>query len=303
MEKKELTEEEKEFIMALGKGPLRDNVELLKEIRLQILNGKTIEEIRNSFLSHLNHNPSSAVIMKVPEQEMREEPYTDKQNPNRNVRAEPEEEESLHEDIPDIHTQECEMENVSMATLETPIFEENQENKETLTPSEDFVTVQENEQDELKEQSPEPEEQSMEPEEQNSEQENSQQYDEVLRDIVSLKEEIQDMKIQNRQLEEEVKSLNRKILEIVESKREERQVPKPSKKSFFSFLPERKSDNYILRLLSNPKFTTEQITEIRLGVEADLDERQIKSFAKPELSCRQMKEIRLLYEMQNKKVK
>lgn len=62
-----------------------------------------------------------------------------------------------------------------------------------------------------------------------------------------------------------------------------------------------RAQDYIIKLFSNPKFTAEQIAEIRLGLEADLDEAQIKSYAKQEISARQMKEIRMLYELQNRK--
>lgn len=70
---------------------------------------------------------------------------------------------------------------------------------------------------------------------------------------------------------------------------------------FTRFLKRNHSEDYIIRLFSNPKFTAEQISEIRLGIEADLSESQIKSYAKQELTVRQMKEIRMLYEMQNEK--
>ncbi len=108
-------------------------------------------------------------------------------------------------------------------------------------------------------------------------------------------------------LEEENRRLR---AELEKTKNEIRAAPFPSspmpeKKAHkiapLKFWRKRTSQNYIIKLFSNPKFTAEQISEIRMGLEADLDETQIKSYARQEISARQMKEIRMLYELQNRK--
>lgn len=78
-------------------------------------------------------------------------------------------------------------------------------------------------------------------------------------------------------------------------------APKTEMLKFWKKNKKGRPQDYIIKLFSNPKFTAEQIAEIRLGLEADLDEAQIKSYAKQEISARQMKEIRMLYELQNRK--
>lgn len=282
---KELGEKEKKYIMQLATSGKLNDVKLLDKIRMELLNGKTIEEVERTYLGSGDKLASQEIEREQPEteslenikcaektEEIHEEAYSDKKNPNQRARAEPkaDAEENLQET--ELHEQlkEQELTNENMAYSEPELFEE----LDTPAPSikEDSIPVQV--------------ESRMEEE------------------IKILKEEITQLKERNRQVEEAIENWKKEVLEMQKPEIEKVSVPKPPKRKWFHFWKaESKSNNYIIRLLSNPKFTTEQIMEIRLAVEADLDEMQIKSFAKVEVPSRQMKEIRLLYETQNKKIK
>lgn len=123
--------------------------------------------------------------------------------------------------------------------------------------------------------------------------------------------EIAMLKEENRKLKEDlqqsaIRAAPISVSPIPVNRRTEIMLPMPEKKThrrgiFWKLLKKDISQNYIVKLFSNPKFTAEQIAEIRLGLESDLNESQIKSYARQEISARQMKEIRMLYELQNRK--
>lgn len=278
---KELGEKEKKYIMQLATSGILNDVKNLDKIRQELLNGKTIEEVERTYFGNGDKLTSQDTEREQPEteteplenitcaektEEIHEEAYSDKKNPNQRARAEPKAE--AEEKLQETELQEQESTDENMAYSEPEVFEE--PDIPAPSPKEDSIPVQA--------------ESRMEEE------------------IKTLKEEITQLKERNRQVEDIIEKWKREVLEMQKPEKEKVPVPKPPKRKRFHFW-KAKSDNYIIRLLSNPKFTTEQIIEIRLAVEADLDEMQIKSFAKVEVPARQMKEIRLLYETQNKKIK
>ncbi|MCI8408958.1 MAG: hypothetical protein HFJ09_06760 [Lachnospiraceae bacterium] len=287
---KELGEKEKKYIMQLATSGILNDVKVLDKIRLELLNGKTIEEVEHTYFGNGDKLASQEIERNQPEteplenitcaektEEIHEEAYSDKKNPNQRARAEPkadvEAEENLEETELQEQLKEQELTNENMAYSEPAVLEE----PDTPAPSkkEDFIPVQ------VKKEEPQ---------------------NRMEEEIETLKEEITRLKERNRQVEVTIENWKREVLEMHKLEKEKVSVPKPPKRKWFQFWKAKsKSDNYIIRLLSNPKFTTEQIMEIRLAVEADLDEMQIKSFAKAEVPARQMKEIRLLYETQNKR--
>lgn len=285
---KELGEKEKKYIMQLATSGILNDVKVLDKIRLELLNGKTIEEVEHTYLGNRDKLASQEIERNQPEteplenitcagktEEIHEEAYSDKKNPNQRARAEPKAEENLQGTELQEELKEQELTDENMVYSEPAVLEES----DTLAPSlkEDSIPVQ------VKKEEPQ---------------------NRMEEEIETLKEEITRLKERNRQVEVTIENWKREVLEMQEPEKEKVSVPKPPRRKWFHFWKAKsKSDNYIIRLLSNPKFTTEQIMEIRLAVEADLDEMQIKSFAKAEVPARQMKEIRLLYETQNKKIK
>lgn len=286
-DKKGLSEEKKKYIMQLATSGTLNDVKILDKIRLEFLNGKTIEEVESTYFGNEDKLVSPEMKEDKPEkesaenivcaektEEIRAEPYSDKMNPNQRARAEPEEE-NLQETELQEQSREQELTDENMAYSEPTVMEE----PDTPAPSEkeDSIPVQE---------------------------EKKESQNRMEEEIKALKEEITKVKEKNQQIEESMEKWKREVLEMQKTEKDVVAVPKPSKRKLFCFwTAKRSSDNYIIRLLSNPKFTTEQIMEIRLAIEADLDEMQIKSFAKAEVPARQMREIRLLYETQNKKRK
>ncbi|MDE7423787.1 MAG: hypothetical protein K2N51_08860 [Lachnospiraceae bacterium] len=290
-DKKGLSEEEKKYIMQLATSGTLNDVKILDKIRLEFLNGKTIEDVESTYFGNEDKltspkmkedkpekEPAENIVCAEKTEEIREEPYSDKKNPNQMARAEPEAEENLQETELQEQSKEQELTDENMAYSEPTVLEE----PDRLAPSEkeDSIPVQ-------------------------KEKEESQNR--MEEEIKALKEEITKVKEKNKQIEESMEKWKREVLGMQKPGKDVVAVPKPSKPSkrkwFHFWQAKSKSHNYIIRLLSNPKFTTEQIMEIRLAVEADLDEMQIKSFAKAEVPARQMREIRLLYETQNKKIK
>lgn len=284
-DKKGLSEEEKKYIMQLATSGTLNDVKILDKIRLEFLNGKTIEDVESTYFGKedkptspemkedkLEKEPAENIVCAEKTEEIREEPYSDKKNPNQKVRAEPEEEKNLQETELQEQSKEQELTDENMAYSEPIVFEE--PDRPAPSEKEDPIPVQEESQNRMEE------------------------------EIKALKEEITKVKEKNQQIEESIRKWKREVLEMQSMEKEKVSVPKPSGRKWFHFRSEkRNSGNYIVRLLSNPKFTTEQIIEIRLAVEADLEESQIRSFARAEVPARQMREIRLLYETQNKKRK
>lgn len=282
-----MTAEKKEYVIQLANRGL--DVEILKKIRLELLNGKTIDEIEHTYFDEggkltipetEKEKPkikiaSNTTCEEKKTKEIMEEPYSDKMNPNQRARAEPEEEKNLQEAELQEQSKEQKLTDKNMAYSESVVFEE--PNTPAPTEKEDSISVQAKKKE---------------------------SQDRMAEEIKTLKEEITNVKEKNQQIEDSIEKWKREVLEMQKTGKDVVAVPKPPKRKWFCFWPaKRTSDNYIIRLLSNPKFTTEQIMEIRLAVEADLDEMQIKSFAKAEVAARQMREIRLLYETQNKKRK
>lgn len=313
MAEKELTSEQKEFISALAVSPeFAADVSILREIKNAMLEGMSIEEVKSKFLSGK------------------------KENPNQDPRAEPKEIVKETIPMPTIENRMVQEEEMEDKTYESIDIQEEMsvgEIEQELYPFDPFsssekvegeTSVKENEQVD----NSQPLDHASTKQEDASEllrmaQEAVQQLNEVKlkyeimdefiqKHILEQKErQISELRERNRKLEEELSGLRSTIRaapEVVKAEHkavEEKQVvvlkKKERKIGFARFLKKDHSENYIIRLFSNPKFTAEQIAEIRLGLEADLSESQIKSYAKQELSARQMKEIRMLYEMQNQK--
>lgn len=287
-DKKGLSEDKKKYIMQLATSGTLNDVKILDKIRLEFLNGKTIEDVESTYFGKENKltspemkedkpekEPAENIVCAEKTEEIREEPYSDKMNPNQKARAEPEAEENLQETELQEQSKEQELTDENMAYSEPTVLEE--PDRPAPSKKEDSIPVQE---------------------------EKEESQNRMEEEIKALKEEITKVKEKNKQIEESIEKWKREVLEMQKPGKDAVAVPKPSKRKRFCFWSaKRTSDNYIIRLLSNPKFTTEQIMEIRLAVEADLEESQIKSFARAEVPARQMREIRLLYETQNKKRK
>lgn len=263
MAEKELTAEQKEFISSLAVDPqFAKNVDKLREVKNAMLEGMGIEDVKQMYLNE------------------------EKENHNQHPRAEPEDavvENAAHE-LATAPFGEVELEQTSMDQKEEEIPEDT---SQLLLMAQEAV----------------------------------QQLNEVKMKYEIMEEfihkhileekdrEISNLQEENKRLKEELLQLQNTIraapIKINPSSCDGGGVTKHKKKQkklrFSCFWDKGCSENYMIRLFSNPKFTAEQIAEIRLGLEADLSEGQIKSYAKHDISARQMREIRMLYEAQNRK--
>ncbi len=297
MAERELTAEQKEFISSLAvDSRFARNVSKLREVKNAMLEGMSIEEVKREFLSIKKENPN-------------QDSRAESQN---YVITDPKGEILGSEDV-DIQ------EEISMGAIEQELYQfdplSSEANVEEEIPFEEQTQVDESE----------PVAYTPIKQEDTSAllrmaQEAVQQLNEV-----KLKYEVMDEFIHKHILEEK----NQKIANLYEENRRLKEeltqlqnairaapakispshhktevvLPKKRQKKFglARFWERGCSENYIIRLFSNPKFTAEQIAEIRLGLEADLSESQIKSYAKHEISVKRMREIRMLYETQNRK--
>lgn len=286
MSEKSLTAEQKEFISSLAVNTaLEIDVDKLRKIKNAMLDGMSIEEVKQTFLKGRKQNPS---------QDPRAEPEQIVQEIDKN---------DINED------QDAQKKDSRNLLLENSVVMDEAISNSMISNEEEV------EETVLKEQ--EDTSQLM-----HMTQEAVQQLNEI-----KLKYELMNEFIHNHILEqkeqqisellEENKKLETKVIELTNMLQSASNKPSEVEKKVESvntdvathkkkiglarFLKRNHSENYILRLFSNPKFTAEQISEIRLGLEADLSESQIKSYAKQELTVKQMREIRMLYQIQNQK--
>lgn len=279
MAEKELTAEQKEFISSLAVDPkFAKNVNKLREVKNAMLEGMGIEDVKQMYLNEENHN----------------------QHP----RAEPE--------VAVMETVAPELDENSFAGIETEVQRERRSVSDPISRSESIEQTSMDQKEEIQE---EPSQLLL------MAQEAVQQLNEVKmkyeimdefihKHILEEKDrEISNLQEENKRLKEELLQLQNAIraapIKINPSPHHKTEVVLPGKKQkkfgLARFWERGCSENYMIRLFSNPKFTAEQIAEIRLGLEADLSEGQIKSYAKHDISARQMREIRMLYEAQNRK--
>lgn len=281
MEEKELTSEQKEFISSLAVDPkFSKNVSKLREVKNAMLEGMSIDDVKKEYLS------------------------VEKENPNQDPRAEPETMVMEQMETVDLGFGGDYIEAVVEIPRDTKTDSESE--REVITP----ISINENKE---KQQDDTSELLHMAKEAVQQLNEVKLKYeimdDFIHKHILEQKDrEIFSLQEENRNLKEELSRLRDTIRAApmksnsVDSKTEAVLPKNKEKKLGLSRFWKREcSENYIIRLFSNPKFTAEQIAEIRMGLEADLSESQIKSYAKQEISARQMKEIRMLYELQNKK--
>lgn len=276
----ELTAEQKEFISSLAvDSKFAKNVNKLREVKNAMLEGMGIEDVKQMYLNE------------------------EKENHNQHPRAEPE--------VAVMETADVGLDGDSFEGVET-------EMQRDITTVPDMVSESD--------QTPMAQKGKETPQAQDTSQlllmaqEAVQQLNEVKMKYEIMDEfihkhileeknqKIADLHEENRRLKEELLQLQNAIraapVKISPSHHKTEVVlPRERKKKFglARFLERGCSENYMIRLFANPKFTAEQIAEIRLGLEADLSEDQIKSYAKYEISARQMREIRMLYEAQNRK--
>lgn len=282
MEEKELTSEQKEFISSLAVDPkFSKNVSKLREVKNAMLEGMSIDDVKKEYLS------------------------VEKENPNQDPRAEPETMVMEQMETVDLGFGGDYIEAVE-AEIPRDTKTDSESEQEANTP----ISINENKE---KQQNDTSELLHMAKEAVQQLNEVKLKYeimdDFIHKHILEQKDrEIFSLHEENRNLKEELSRLRDTIRAApmksnsVDSKTEA-VLPKNKEKKWglSRFWKRECSENYIIRLFSNPKFTAEQIAEIRMGLEADLSESQIKSYAKQEISARQMKEIRMLYELQNKK--
>lgn len=281
MVEKELTAEQKEFISSLAVDPqFAKNVNKLLEVKNAMLEGMGIEDVKQMYLNE------------------------EKENHNQHPRAEPE--------VAVVETVAPELDENSFAGIETEVQREKRSVSDPISRSESIEQTSMDQKEEIQE---EPSQLLL------MAQEAVQQLNEVKMKYEIMEEfihkhileekdrEISNLQEENKRLKEELLQLQNTIraapIKINPSSCDGGGVTKHKKKQkklrFPCFWKRGCSENYMIRLFSNPKFAAEQIAEIRLGLEADLSEGQIKSYAKHDISARQMREIRMLYEAQNRK--
>jgi len=280
MAEKELTAEQKEFISSLAVDPqFAKDVDKLREVKNAMLEGMSIEDVKQMFLNGY------------------------KDNPNQAPRAEPEvvvmetadsgfDEASLEDRKPEVQRDINPVPDLVSESDQTPMDQKGKEMPQAQDTSQLLLMAQEAVQ------------------QLNEVKLKYEVMDEFIhKHILEEKnQKIANLHEENRRLKEELSQLQNAIraapAKISPSHHKTEVVlPRKRQKKFglARFLERGCSENYMIRLFANPKFTAEQIAEIRLGLEADLSEDQIKSYAKYEISARQMREIRMLYEAQNRK--
>lgn len=294
MSEKSLTTEQKEFISSLAvNSDLAKDVNKLREIKSAMLEGRSIEEIKQTFLKGKmqNHNQHpraepQEIVQELDKSDISENEYLQEVNVDEQLL-----ENQISLDTADISTADTERSDTDALELTEQVYEKHEDTAELLRKTQE--AVQQLNEIKLKY------EVMNEFIHSHILEQKDQQISELLEKNKRLEKQIFDLKntvqlVPNMSSETARRAEDTNIQGKVQKK-------KDRKVGFTRFLKRNHSEDYIIRLFSNPKFTAEQISEIRLGIEADLSESQIKSYAKQELTVRQMKEIRMLYEMQNEK--
>lgn len=294
MSEKSLTTEQKEFISSLAvNSDLAKDVNKLREIKSAMLEGRSIEEIKQTFLKGKmqNHNQHpraepQEIVQELDKSDISENEYLQEVNVDEQLL-----ENQISLDTADISTADTERSDTDALELTEQVYEKHEDTAELLRKTQE--AVQQLNEIKLKY------EVMNEFIHSHILEQKDQQISELLEKNKRLEKQIFDLK-NTVQL---VPNMSSEIARRAEDTNIQGKVQKKKdrKVGFTRFLKRNHSEDYIIRLFSNPKFTAEQISEIRLGIEADLSESQIKSYAKQELTVRQMKEIRMLYEMQNEK--
>ena len=294
MSEKSLTTEQKEFISSLAvNSDLAEDVNKLREIKSAMLEGRSIEEIKQTFLKGKmqNHNQHpraepQEIVQELDKSDISENEYLQEVNVDEQLL-----ENQISLDTADISTADTERSDTDALELTEQVYEKHEDTSKLLRKTQE--AVQQLNEIKLKY------EVMNEFIHSHILEQKDQQISELLEKNKRLEKQVFDLK-STVQL---VPNMSSEIARRAEDTNIQGKVQKKKdrKVGFTRFLKRNHSEDYIIRLFSNPKFTAEQISEIRLGIEADLSESQIKSYAKQELTVRQMKEIRMLYEMQNEK--
>lgn len=294
MSEKSLTTEQKEFISSLAvNSDLAKDVNKLREIKSAMLEGRSIEEIKQTFLKGKmqNHNQHpraepQEIVQELDKSDISENEYLQEVNVDEQLL-----ENQISLDTADISTADTERSDTDALELTEQVYEKHEDTSELLRKTQE--AVQQLNEIKLKY------EVMNEFIHSHILEQKDQQISELIEKNKRLEKQVFDLK-STVQL---VPNMSSEIARRAEDTNIQGKVQKKKdrKVGFTRFLKRNHSEDYIIRLFSNPKFTAEQISEIRLGIEADLSESQIKSYAKQELTVRQMKEIRMLYEMQNEK--
>ncbi len=294
MSEKSLTIEQKEFISSLAvNSDLAKDVNKLREIKSAMLKGRSIEEIKQTFLKGKmqNHNQHpraepQEIVQELDKSDISENEYLQEVNVDEQLL-----ENQISLDTADISTADTERSDTDALELTEQVYEKHEDTSKLLRKTQE--AVQQLNEIKLKY------EVMNEFIHSHILEQKDQQISELLEKNKRLEKQVFDLK-STVQL---VPNMSSEIARRAEDTNIQGKVQKKKdrKVGFTRFLKRNHSEDYIIRLFSNPKFTAEQISEIRLGIEADLSESQIKSYAKQELTVRQMKEIRMLYEMQNEK--
>lgn len=294
MSEKSLTTEQKEFISSLAvNSDLAKDVNKLREIKSAMLEGRSIEEIKQTFLKGKmqNHNQHpraepQEIVQELDKSDISENEYLQEVNVDEQLL-----ENQISLDTADISTADTERSDTDALELTEQVYEKHEDTSKLLRKTQE--AVQQLNEIKLKY------EVMNEFIHSHILEQKDQQISELLEKNKRLEKQVFDLK-STVQL---VPNMSSEIARRAEDTNIQGKVQKKKdrKVGFTRFLKRNHSEDYIIRLFSNPKFTAEQISEIRLGIEADLSESQIKSYAKQELTVRQMKEIRMLYEMQNEK--
>lgn len=294
MSEKSLTIEQKEFISSLAvNSDLAKDVNKLREIKSAMLKGRSIEEIKQTFLKGKmqNHNQHpraepQEIVQELDKSDISENEYLQEVNVDEQLLKN-----QISLDTADISTADTERSDTDALELTEQVYEKHEDTSELLRKTQE--AVQQLNEIKLKY------EVMNEFIHSHILEQKDQQISELLEKNKRLEKQVFDLK-STVQL---VPNMSSEIARRAEDTNIQGKVQKKKdrKVGFTRFLKRNHSEDYIIRLFSNPKFTAEQISEIRLGIEADLSESQIKSYAKQELTVRQMKEIRMLYEMQNEK--
>jgi hypothetical protein len=294
MSEKSLTIEQKEFISSLAvNSDLAKDVNKLREIKSAMLKGRSIEEIKQTFLKGKmqNHNQHpraepQEIVQELDKSDISENEYLQEVNVDEQLLKN-----QISLDTADISTADTERSDTDALELTEQVYEKHEDTSKLLRKTQE--AVQQLNEIKLKY------EVMNEFIHSHILEQKDQQISELLEKNKRLEKQVFDLK-STVQL---VPNMSSEIARRAEDTNIQGKVQKKKdrKVGFTRFLKRNHSEDYIIRLFSNPKFTAEQISEIRLGIEADLSESQIKSYAKQELTVRQMKEIRMLYEMQNEK--
>lgn len=294
MSEKSLTIEQKEFISSLAvNSDLAKDVNKLREIKSAMLKGRSIEEIKQTFLKGKmqNHNQHpraepQEIVQELDKSDISENEYLQEVNVDEQLLKN-----QISLDTADISTADTERSDTDALELTEQVYEKHEDTSELLRKTQE--AVQQLNEIKLKY------EVMNEFIHSHILEQKDQQISELLEKNKRLEKQVFDLKSTVQLVPNMSSEIARKA--EVTNIQGKIQKKKDRKVGFTRFLKRNHSENYIIRLFSNPKFTAEQISEIRLGIEADLSESQIKSYAKQELTVRQMKEIRMLYEMQNEK--